>query len=87
MDQQSIERLATRAGCFPLYPPFSADNTLAFRERALARFVDMIVTECITLCEEHGKSAEFSYTPAKAFVAKKTAFGCAKLIKRKFDIR
>jgi len=90
MDTRRIIEIAERAGAFPIYPgrkiDNEGDNTIAFRERALVRFFEMIVDDCAMICEEHGKSAEYSYTPAKALVAKKTAFGCAELMKRKFNI-
>lgn len=84
-----IKLLADAAGAFPLYPERGADEgdqTLGFRERALERFVELVAIECIRICEEHGHSAEFSYTPARALLVKKSALGCAELIERTFGI-
>ena len=89
MEFKRIIELAEKAGafqCFPDRDPRISDNTLAFRERALERFAKMIATECMLICEDRAHSAEFSYTPAKALVAKRTALGCAELIKGTFEI-
>ena len=44
---EKIKKLAEQAGGFPLYPDRTeGDETFAFRERALKRFVDMIMEEC-----------------------------------------
>lgn len=89
MDIKRIIEIAEKAGAFPLYPDRindEGDQSFGFRERALERFAKMIATECMLICEERGNSAEFSYTPVKALVAKRTAEGCATIIKRKFEI-
>lgn len=48
--KEKILKLAEQAGGFPLYPDHpEGDVTMAFRERALERLVDMIVRECANL--------------------------------------
>ena len=84
METKRIIELAEKAGAFPVGS--GADNSFGFRERALERFAKMIATECMLICEERAHSAEFSYTPAKALVAKRTALGCAELIRGTFEI-
>jgi len=79
-----IKKLAEKSGGFPLGA--EADETYGFRERALERFADSIVKECIYLCEQHGNSAPYSYTPAKAKLVEKAAYGCGQLIARKFGV-
>lgn len=49
-------------------------------------FAGLIVEECASICVDRATSAEFSYTPAKATVAKRTAVGCAVIIKEKFGV-
>lgn len=84
MEIKRIIELAEKAGAFPL--DTFADNSFGFRERALERFAKIIATECMLICEDRGHSAEFSCTPAKALVAKRTALGCAELIRGTFEI-
>ena len=84
MEIKRIIELAEKAGAFPVGS--GADNSFGFRERALERFAKIIATECMLICEDRGHSAEFSYTPAKALVAKRTALGCAELIRGTFEI-
>jgi hypothetical protein len=84
METKRIIELAEKAGAFPAGP--GDDNSFGFRERALERFAKMIAAECVSICNERAESAEFSYTPAKAVVARRTAEGCATIIKRKFEI-
>ena len=81
---EKIQELAEKAGAFPVGS--GADNSFGFRERALERFVKMIANECVSICNERAESAEFSYTPAKALVARRTATGCATIIKNIFEI-
>ena len=48
---ERIRELAEQAGGFPLYPDHpEGDVTMAFRERALERLVDMVVQECANAC-------------------------------------
>lgn len=54
--------------------------------RCLDEFAKLLLNECIKICNERGNSAEFSYTPSKAVVAKRTAEGCAKVIEGKFGV-
>ena len=84
METKRIIELAEKAGAFPVGS--GADNSFGFRERALERFAKMIATECMLICEDRAHSAEFSYTPAKALVAKRTALGCVELIRGTFEI-
>lgn len=51
----------------------------------LDKFAELLIAECMQICRERGDSAEFSYPPAKATVAKKTAYGCAELMQRKLQ--
>ena len=84
MEIKRIIELAEKAGAFPVGS--GADNSFGFRERALERFARFIAIECMLICEDRAHSAEFSYTPVKALVAKRTALGCAELIKGTFEI-
>ena len=85
METKRIIEMAEKAGAFPVGS--GADNSFGFRERALVRFVETIAQECIRLCKEHGHSAQFSYTPARAKLVEKGAYGCSQLIARKFEIK
>lgn len=49
---QRIQELAERAGGFPLYPEREeGDVSMGFRERALERFAELIVRECLDVVE------------------------------------
>ena len=53
--------------------------------KCLDEFTKLVADECIRICNDRAASAEFSYTPAKALVARRTAEGCAKLIEVTFE--
>jgi hypothetical protein len=53
---------------------------------AMGKQHELIVKECIYLCEQHGNSALYSYTPSKAKLVEKGAYGCGQLIARKFGV-
>jgi hypothetical protein len=53
--------------------------------KCLDRFAQLLIAECMQICNNMANSAEYSYTPAKTVVAEKTAKGCAELISRKFE--
>lgn len=57
-------------------------GTLHLLNEYVEIFANLIIDECIAICKERGDSAAYSYTPSKAAVAKKMAYGCAELIKR-----
>ncbi len=52
----------------------------------MERFAGLIVQDCIHICEDHGYSASYSYTPARAKLVEGSAHGCAKLIAKKFGL-
>jgi len=64
---ERIQKLAEQAGGFPLYPyRTDGDYTMGFRERALERFAEMIVKECVDVVRANGDEWEkFSRNPPK----------------------
>lgn len=61
-------------------------NSSGAATQCLEKFVKLMAYECARICSDRALSADFSYTPAKALVAKRTATGCATLIKETFGV-
>ena len=53
---------------------------------ALEKFIESIILECASVCEQNGESYKHSFTPAKAAVAESTSVFCSDLIKRYFGV-
>ena len=51
-----------------------------------AKLSELIVQECVNLCEGNGETYKYSFTPAKAKLAETTSKHCGELIKRRFQI-
>lgn len=78
------KELATKAG-FKIFGDkiVAADNgSSGLATQCLDKFTDLIIAECVRICNERADSADGSYTPSKALVARKTAKGCAILIEQ-----
>lgn len=85
---QLTKDLALKAG-FKIFGNtiVAADNgSSGDATKCLAKFAELLIAECVQICNDRGSSAEFSYTPAKSLVAKRTAIGCAELIRGTFEI-
>lgn len=85
MTNERIKEIATRAGCSYLYD-YSVDGpAMVCNVEDIENFAKLLIEDCVNICQQHGNSAVYSYTPSKAIVAKNTAHGCATLIKRSFN--
>ena len=51
-----------------------------------AKFAELIVLECASICELNGQSYKFSFTPAKAKLAESTSSYCGIMIKKHFGV-
>lgn len=83
---QTTKDLALKAG-FKIFGNtiVAADNgSSGDATKCLAKFAELLIAECVQICKDCGSSAEFSYTPAKALVARRTAESCATIIEQRF---
>jgi hypothetical protein len=51
------------------------------------QFAELIVRECVSICEINGQSYKHSFTPSKARLAESTSNHCAMMIKQHFGIK
>lgn len=54
------------------------------QELALECMAEIVAKQCAEVCRENGRTYEFSFTPAKARVARGASDWCAELIEKKF---
>jgi len=50
------------------------------------KFAELIVRECLSICEINGQSYKHSFTPAKARLAESTSNHCAMMIEKHFGV-
>lgn len=51
------------------------------------KLAELIIKECAFICNENAETYQYSYTPAKAALAKSTSEHCSYLIKQHFGVK
>jgi hypothetical protein len=68
------------------HPDTDNDGLTVFDNDELAKFAELIVRECASICELNGQSYKHSFTPAKAKLAESTSVYCGTLITKHFGV-
>lgn len=78
---ERIRELVSQAGLDDAdFPIENWDNV------PLAKFAELIIKDCASICELNGKSYKHSFTPMKARLAESTSTHCSELIKKHFGV-
>jgi hypothetical protein len=56
-------------------------------EEDLEKFAELIVKECVNICEENSKTYKYSFTPMKARTAEAASKCCGELIKKRLGVK
>lgn len=78
-----IQELAEQAGLGII---FHLEEMGVDGETELWKFAELIVKDCVSICELNGQSYKHSFTPAKAKLAESTSVYCGTLIKKHFGV-
>lgn len=66
--------------------PNSIDDPTGWNYEYHKKFAELIVRECVSICEINGQSYKHSFTPAKARLAESTSNHCAMIITKHFGV-
>lgn len=77
-----------------MHPRFEKLYSLAVQEakekdhdHIMQCFGELIIEDCLRICETNRDAVQYSYTPAKAAVGESTIQSCINIMKRNFGIK
>ena len=66
---------------------YAQSNMLGhWKENDIESFARLIIEECAKVCDKNAETYEYSFTPARARLAKSTSLHCSNLIRAHFGI-
>jgi hypothetical protein len=57
-----------------------------YHDQWMEKFAEIIVKECASLCDINSTTYKYSFTPARALIAKKASKHCEQIILRHFGV-
>jgi hypothetical protein len=84
---ERIQELAVEAGVTGYFVAGTEYATPIPLSGEMAKFAELIVRECASICELNGRSYTHSFTPAKARLAESTSNHCGLMIKKHFGVK